>query len=74
MPALGRPGLDLGGLAIEVREEVARLAGTTGHIQRPAYYDGTIGGRIYLAGLPSAGTRVEGPPDLNDFITRSPSC
>ena len=69
VPALRRPELDLGGLAIEVREEVARLAGTVGHIQHPAYYDATIGGRIYLAGLPSAGTRVEGPPDLNDFIT-----
>ena len=63
VPALGRPGLDLGGLAVEVREEVARLAGTIGHIQRPAYYDETIGGRIYLAGLPSAGT-VTTPPSF----------
>jgi hypothetical protein len=51
-PALGRPGLDLGALAVEVREEVARLAGTVGHDQRPAYYDETIGGRVYLAGAP----------------------
>ena len=39
VPALRRPELDLGGLAIEVSEEVARLAGTVGHVQRPAYYD-----------------------------------
>jgi formylglycine-generating enzyme required for sulfatase activity len=51
VPALTRPGLDLGGLAVEVREEVARLAGDFGHDQRPAYYDETIGGRVYLAGL-----------------------
>jgi hypothetical protein len=52
VPALARPGLDLSALAVEVREEVARLAGTVGHDQRPAYYDETIGGRVYLAGLP----------------------
>ena len=83
VPALGRPGLDLGGLAVEVRKEVARLAGTIGHIQRPAYYDKTIGGRIYLAGLPSAGTVTTPPsfppravktttirPDFRSFATR----
>jgi hypothetical protein len=45
------PSLDLTALAIEVREKVAQLAGSIGHEQRPAYYDETIGGRIYLAGL-----------------------
>jgi hypothetical protein len=50
VPALGRPGVHLGDLAVEIREEVARLAETVGHDQRPAYYDETIGGRIYLAG------------------------
>jgi uncharacterized caspase-like protein len=49
VPALTKPGLDLGGLAVEVREEVARLASTVGRDQRPAYYDETIGGRVYLA-------------------------
>jgi hypothetical protein len=49
VPALGRPDLDLSGLAIEVREEVTRLARSVKHDQRPAYYDETSGGRIYLA-------------------------
>jgi formylglycine-generating enzyme required for sulfatase activity len=49
-PALGKPGLHLGNLTFEVREEVSRLAKTRGHDQRPAYYDETLGGRIYLAG------------------------
>src|SRR4051794_12091248 len=52
LPRLSKPGLDLTGLAIDVREDVARLAGTIGHAQSPAYYDQTRGGRIYLAGLP----------------------
>jgi uncharacterized protein YjiK len=60
VPALGKPGLDLSALAIEIREEVARLAGTIGHDQRPAYYDETIGGRIYLAGLPPAAAQTPG--------------
>ena len=54
VPALTRPGLDLGALAVEVREQVAALASSVGHDQRPAYYDETIGGRIYLAGQPKA--------------------
>jgi hypothetical protein len=50
LPTLSKPGLDLGALAVEVREEVAQLAASIGHDQRPAYYDETIGGRVYLAG------------------------
>jgi formylglycine-generating enzyme required for sulfatase activity len=54
---LTKPDLDLAGLAIEVREKVAALArqakGESGqpepHEQTPAYYDQTIGGRIFLA-------------------------
>jgi TPR repeat protein len=65
---LGNPGVDLGGLAIEVRERVAELAlkakDDSGqpdpHDQTPAYYDQTIGGRVYLAGLPKS--REEAPP------------
>ena len=53
-----RPELHLGDLAVEVRERVAELAlkATDGggqpapHEQTPAYYDQTLGGRIYLAG------------------------
>ena len=51
VPELSKSGVDLTALAIDVREEVARLAATVGHDQRPAYYDETIGGRVYLAGL-----------------------
>jgi Caspase domain len=58
---LVRPELHLGDLAVEVRERVAALAlkATDGngdpapHEQTPAYYDQTLGGRIFLGrGLP----------------------
>jgi hypothetical protein len=64
VPLLKRPGVDLRDLAFEVREEVARIAQAAGYDQRPAYYDETIGGRIYLAGLPPANTSAGGavPP------------
>ena len=52
IPALTRPGIDLTALAFDVREEVARIAKQAGYEQRPAYHDETIGGRVYLAGLP----------------------
>ena len=65
---LVKPGLDLSNLAIEVRERVAQLAlsakDDTGrlepHEQTPAYYDQTIGGRVYLAGLPKPGAIIPG--------------
>ncbi len=50
LPAVARPGLDLPGLALEVRKEVTRLARSVNHVQRPAYYDETSGDRIFLAG------------------------
>jgi len=57
---LKRPELHLGDLAVEVRERVAELALTATddagqrvpHEQTPAYYDQTLGGRIYLARQP----------------------
>src|SRR5262249_5799116 len=55
VPALMRPGLDLTAIAFDVREEVARIAKTAGYVQEPSYYDGTIGGRVYLNGAPSPG-------------------
>ena len=59
---LVKPGIDLAGLAIQVRERVAQLAlkakDTAGRLdpreRTPAYYDQTVGGRIFLAGLPRA--------------------
>jgi hypothetical protein len=65
---LKRPDLHLGDLAVEVRERVAELAlkatdergQPAPHEQTPAYYDQTLGGRIYLAGQPGGG-RVEQP-------------
>jgi PQQ-dependent dehydrogenase (methanol/ethanol family) len=62
-PALTKPGVDLATLALDVREEVARIAQTAGHTQRPAYYDETIGGRVYLAGLPPAREHLSAAPD-----------
>lgn len=52
----------LGDLAVEVREKVAELAlkarndqgEASPHDQTPAYYDQTIGGRIFIAGRPTA--------------------
>jgi hypothetical protein len=58
VPMLKKPGLDLRDLSYEVREEVARIARTAGYDQRPEDHDGTVGGRVYLAGPPPAG----GPP------------
>lgn len=65
---LKRPELHLGDLAVEVRERVAELAlkatdergQPAPHEQTPAYYDQTLGGRIYLAALSSA-VRTEQP-------------
>src|SRR5262249_58214238 len=53
-PVLAKPGIHLSDLAFEVREEVARLAATVGHDQRPASYHETIDGRVYLARPPPA--------------------
>jgi formylglycine-generating enzyme required for sulfatase activity len=61
LPALTRPDLDLPGLAVEVREEVTRLAESVGHAQSPAYYDETRGGRIFLAVVPPAGPKPAVP-------------
>lgn len=74
---LKRPELHLGDLAVEVRERVADLAlkATDGrgqpapHEQTPAYYDQTLGGRIYLAG-PSAANRVE--PSVSKLASAAP--
>lgn len=65
---LQRPELHLGDLAVEVRERVAELAlkatdergEPAPHEQTPAYYDQTLGGRIYLAGLSTA-NRIDPP-------------
>jgi hypothetical protein len=61
---LVRPELHLGDLAVEVRERVAALAlqATDGsgqpapHEQTPAYYDQTLGGRIFLGRAASGGS------------------
>lgn len=61
---LVRPELHLGDLAVEVRERVAALAlqatDASGqpapHEQTPAYYDQTLGGRIFLGRALSGGS------------------
>jgi hypothetical protein len=66
---LANPGLDLSGLAIEVRDRVGELAlrardragNPAPHEQTPAYYDQMIGGHLYLAGLPIPNTAVAPP-------------
>jgi caspase domain-containing protein len=72
-----RPELHLGDLAVEVRERVAELAlkatddsgQPAPHEQTPAYYDQTLGGRIFLARLSTA-NRVQDP--LNAPLTLPP--
>jgi hypothetical protein len=66
VPALAKPGLDLTGLAYEVREEVARIAKNAGYAQEPSYYDGTIGGRVYLAGATPVQQQVAPPAVSSD--------
>jgi len=81
-----RPGLHLGDLAVETRERVAALAlqATDGtgqpvpHEQTPAYYDQTLGGRIFLAGnQPSSGASpalsANAPPATAVLATANPS-
>ncbi len=76
---LAKPGIHLGDLAVEVRERVAKIAlrakndngDPEPHEQTPAYYDQTIGGRIFLAGrsvtveerMPIAGPVVQPAAD-----------
>jgi hypothetical protein len=62
LPALTKPGLDLGALAVEVRQEVERLARSVRHEQTPAYYDQTSGGRIFLAASGDVSTLPPPPP------------
>ena len=68
---LARPELHLGDLAVEVRERVAALAlqatdsdgQPAPHEQTPAYYDQTLGGRIYLGrGLSGGSSAPAAPP------------
>jgi hypothetical protein len=72
---LAKPDVDLSALAVEVRERVYQLAlkakNEAGmpepHEQTPAYYDQTIGGRVYLAG------RTADPRPLPDQDPSPPS-
>jgi S1-C subfamily serine protease len=71
-PILSKPGLHLGDVAYEVREEVARMSATIGHVQVPAYYDQTRGGRVYLAGLPKPGAAGVGSDEVAwDYLKSS---
>jgi hypothetical protein len=62
--------LHLGDLAVETRERVAALAlratdragNPAPHEQTPAYYDQTLGGRIYLAGTSIDAPKVAAAP------------
>jgi phosphate transport system substrate-binding protein len=75
VPALARPGIDLATLAIEVREEVARVAQSAGYDQQPAYYDETIGGRVYLAAAtqPAIATPAVPAPPVPAPVAPSPA-
>lgn len=64
------PGRHLPDIMEDVREEVARLARTEvdketkqPHIQYPAYYNETLGGRIFLAGRPSSDEQSKNKQD-----------
>ncbi len=76
---LKRPELHLGDLAVEVRERVAALAlkATDGngqpapHEQTPAYYDQTLGGRIFWRGERRQ-TAVREPATVPAVLTAKP--
>jgi formylglycine-generating enzyme required for sulfatase activity len=69
VPALTKPDLDLTALAFDVREEVARVAKAAGYVQEPAYYDGTIGGRVYLAGAPPVREQGQDRPMVTTTVS-----
>ena len=50
LPLLTRPNITLQQVAVEVRDNVRRLASSVGHKQTPAYWDELIGPRVCLAG------------------------
>ncbi|UWU81810.1 caspase family protein [Bradyrhizobium yuanmingense] len=74
---LKRPELHLGDLAVEVRERVAALALTATdaggqaapHEQTPAYYDQTLGGRIFLWNAESS----NGAPKVAGMLVKPPA-
>ncbi|MCA1415628.1 caspase family protein [Bradyrhizobium sp. NBAIM20] len=74
---LRRPELHLGDLAVEVRERVAALALTATdaggqaapHEQTPAYYDQTLGGRIFLWNAESS----NGAPKVAGMLAKPPA-
>ncbi|UWU89849.1 NADase-type glycan-binding domain-containing protein [Bradyrhizobium sp. CB1015] len=74
---LKRPELHLGDLAVEVRERVAALALTATdaggqpapHEQTPAYYDQTLGGRIFLWNAGSS----NGEPKVAGMLLKPPA-
>ncbi|MCA1467021.1 caspase family protein [Bradyrhizobium sp. IC3195] len=74
---LKRPELHLGDLAVEVRERVAALALTATdaggqaapHEQTPAYYDQTLGGRIFLWNAESS----NGAPKVAGMLAKPPA-
>ena len=77
---LDKPNVHLGELAIEVREKVAALAlkakNTHGepdpHEQTPAYYDQTIGGRVFLAGRNAAAEEKKRDPVMAPVVRQDP--
>lgn len=78
---LVKPNLHLGDLAVETRERVAALAlratdragNPAPHEQTPAYYDQTLGGRIYLAGTSVEAPKVmAAPPPRTDVAVVAP--
>jgi hypothetical protein len=77
---LVKPGLHLGDLAVETRERVAALAlratdragNPAPHEQTPAYYDQTLGGRIYLAGNATSASKPAEAPKLAAAVPQTP--
>ena len=67
LPLLTQKGLKLQELAIEVRERVHGLAGTVGHRQTPAYYDGVLG-KFCLAGCEAG--REEAAPGGGNVVAK----
>jgi hypothetical protein len=58
---LGTPNKDIASIAQDVRSEVAALARSIGHDQRPGYYD-ELTSRLVIAGGGAAAPTPPGPP------------
>ncbi len=79
LPLISKPGLTLQEMAVQVRDDVRKLAGSIGHKQTPAYWDELTGPRVCLVGscpvagsgdvAPARPTPPASPPKQTPIVT-----